>query len=172
MTLASGNHNICVTATGSDVGGTGSASDCVTVQVATSTANCTATANCNLTSADGAKSTANLVVQGINDTVGIRPAATPPGGCAGVNCVTAYDVLFNTNVGAGTASLAVTTAPNVSTPFLKAAVYIDGVKVTRSCIWNFITKNEVLPCKIIAPTLKGGTFYFVKFTADPNVRFR
>ncbi len=102
VTLASGNHNICVTATGSDVGGTGSASDCVTVQVATSTANCTATANCNLTSADGAKSTANLVVQGINDTVGIRPAATPPGGCAGVNCVTAYDVLFNTNVGAGT----------------------------------------------------------------------
>ena len=34
VTLASGNHNICVTATGSDVGGTGIANDCVPVQVA------------------------------------------------------------------------------------------------------------------------------------------
>jgi hypothetical protein len=172
VTLANGSHNICVTATGSDAGGAGGVNDCVPVQVVTTTVNCTATAPCTTTSADGAKSTATLVVQGINDTVGIRPATTPAGGCGGVNCVTAYDVLFNTNVGAGTASLAVTTAPNVSTPFLKAAVYLDGVKVTRNCLFNFITKNEKLPCQLILPTLRGGTFYFVKFTADPNVRFR
>ena len=81
--------------------------------------------------------------------------------------MTAFDALYTTTGGAGTASLSsVTTAPNVSTPFLKAAVYLDGVKVTRSCIWNVITKKEVLPCKIILPTLKGGTFYFVKFGVD------
>ena len=121
---------------------------------------------------DGAKATATLTTQGVTETVGLRPAVTPPGGCGGANCVTAFDALYTTTGGAGTAALSVTTAPNVSTPFLKAAVFLDGKQVTRSCLWNIITKKEVLPCKIILPTLKGGTFYFVKFGVDTNVRFR
>jgi hypothetical protein len=66
----------------------------------------------------------------------------------------------------------VVTAPAVSTPFFRAAVYIDNVKVTRSCLFNIITRVEQLPCKIIGPTLAGGTFYYVKFAADPAIRFR
>ena len=173
VTLASGNHNICVTATGSDVGGTGTANDCVPVQVAAATVDCTAGQPCSVTTTDGAKATATLTTQGVTETVGLRPAVTPPGGCGGVNCVTAFDALVHDHRRSrNRARCRVTTAPNVSTPFLKAAVYLDGMKVTRSCIWNFITKNEVLPCKIILPTLKGGTFYFVKFGVDANVRFR
>ena len=172
VTLGSGNHNICVTATGSDVGGTGTANDCVPVQVAAATVNCVAGQTCSVTTNDGAKATATLTTQGVTETVGLRPAVTPPGGCGGANCVTAFDALYTTTGGAGTAALSVTTAPNVSTPFLKAAVFLDGKQVTRSCLWNVITKKEVLPCKIILPTLKGGTFYFVKFGVDANVRFR
>ena len=49
VTLASGNHNICVTATGSDVGGTGTANDCIPVQVAAATVDCVAGQQCSVT---------------------------------------------------------------------------------------------------------------------------
>lgn len=89
-----------------------------------------------------------------------------------MNCVTAFDVLFPDGGTGGRAELLVVTEPAVSTPFWKASVYINDVKVTRSCLYNVLTRTEQLPCKIIGPTLKGGTFYYVKFAADPAIKFR
>jgi trimeric autotransporter adhesin len=171
VTLASGPHTICVTANGTDVGGPGSVSDCVNVTVAATVIQC-GTGSCSGTATDGNVSTAQFNGQNLSKTVGLSSAPTATSECGGANCVTGYDVSFPGTTGNGRASLLVKTARNVSTPFWKAEIYLDGAKVTRSCIWNVITKTEVLPCKIIGPTLTGGTFYYVKFAADPRFRFR
>jgi hypothetical protein len=172
VTLANGTHQICVTATGADAGGPGSASDCVTVEVVTTVVQC-GTGTCNATVTDRDVAVAQFQAVNLPKAVGIRPGERPPGGCGGTDCVTAFDVLFEgTTSGNARASLLVTTAKGKSTPWYKAEIYLDGVKVKRSCIWNVITRTEQLPCKVIGPTLKGGTFYYVKFAADPRFRFR
>ncbi len=171
VTLASGSHTICVTARGADTA-LGFVTDCNTVQVATVVVDCAVVTPCTATASDRTVSTATFRGTNIFKTVGLRAATTAPNACAGVNCVTAYDVLFPAPGALGRAELFVVTAPAVSTPFWKAAVYIDDVKVTRSCLYNVLTRTEQLPCKIIGPTLKGGTFYYVKFAADPGIKFR
>jgi hypothetical protein len=171
VTLASGTHQICVTATGTDVGGAGSVSDCVDVEVMTTVVQC-GTGVCEATATDRDVATARFTAINLPKEVGLRAGDRPPGACGGANCVTAFDVLFDGTATNGRASLFVTTARGKSTPFWKGEIYMDGVKVTRSCIWNVITRTEKLPCKIIGPTLSGGTFYYVKFAADPRIKFR
>lgn len=172
LTLPSGPHHICVIASGSDSGGSGTAQGCTDVQVVDAVANCVGTSVCTATATDGNVATATFRGTNINEQVGLRSFDTAPGACAGANCVTAFDVLFTSTSGAGRAELYVVTAPAVSTPFLKAAIYINDVKVTRSCLFNIITRVEKLPCKIIGPMPRGGTFYYVKFAADPAIKFR
>jgi trimeric autotransporter adhesin len=167
------NYQICVVATGTDSGGTGTAQDCTDVQVVDVVVTCVATATCTATAVDPGVATATFRGTGLDKTVGLRDVDTAPLACAGANCVTAFDVLFpGGGPATGRAELLVVTEKAVSTPFWKASVYIDDVKVTRSCLYNVLTRVEVLPCKIIGPTLQGGTFYYVKFVADPLVKFR
>ena len=42
-------------------------------------------------------------------------------------------------------SLLVVTEPGITTPLRQAAIFLDGVQVTRSCISNLLTRTEVLP---------------------------
>jgi hypothetical protein len=164
-------QSICVTATGSDAGGVGSASDCVNVQVTTTTANCTA--NCTLNTSDRNVSTATLQARNLPKTVGLR--ANPGGAtdCGGLACVTGYDILWQgSSTTSGKIALTVHTNAKFAPKLKDAAVYFEGVKVTRSCISNIFDKPEQLPCKIILPDLKGGIIYFLKFGADAGARYR
>ncbi len=171
VTLESGPHQLCVTATGTDAGGGGSATDCTDVEVADAVVDC-AVETCEATATDGNVATAAFKATGITKQVGLRAVDTTNTECGGTSCVTGFDVLFDDTGGQAKAQLLVKTARGQSTPFWRAAVYLDGVKVTRSCLFNHLRRSEKLPCKIIGPTLSGGTFYYVKFNADPGFRFR
>ncbi len=162
---------MCVTATGTDAGGAGEAQDCVTLQVTTVVVDCTTT--CTATATDPGVAKATLQARNLPKTVGLRNVDTLPGECGGANCVTGFDVLFNdTGATGGRASLLVITEPGITTPLRQAAIFLDGVQVTRSCISNLLTRTEVLPCKVITPLPGKRMAYFVKFAADPGGRFR
>ena len=171
VTLASGDHEVCVSANGNDALGAGEAQDCVTLQVTTVVVDCTTT--CTATATDPGVAKATLQARNLPKTVGLRNVDTVPGECGGANCVTGFDVLFkDTGATGGRASLLVVTEPGITTPLRQAAIFLDGVQVTRSCISNLLTRTEVLPCKVITPLPGQRMAYFVKFAADPGGRFR
>jgi hypothetical protein len=165
-----GPHEICVTANGSDGGGSGSASDCVDIEVVDTVVECTGT--CTATASDGEVANAVFVGQNLDKQVGIRAGESAPGECGGADCVTGFDVLFEGEDDGGRAYLFTVVNPPFATPFRNAKVYFDGVEITRSCISNLLSRPEQLPCKIVGPWFNGGTAYFVKFAADPRIRYR
>jgi hypothetical protein len=170
VTLEPGPHAICVVALGTDVGGLGGAQDCVNVQVVATVVDCTT--NCIATASDRDVSTAAVVARNLPKTVGLRANPGVPSECGGVQCTTGYDVLFDGSATNGKAAIFVHTVAPFAPRLQDAAVFIDGTQVTRSCLSNIIERDEQLPCKIIAPDLQGGIFYFVKFAADPGIRYR
>jgi hypothetical protein len=170
VTLADGPHSICVAALATDTGGLGGAQDCVNVQVATTTADCTT--SCTVLASDRNVSQAAVVARNLPKTVGVRANPGVPSECGGVQCTTGYDVLFNGTATNGRAAILVHTVAPFAPKLKDAAVFVDGTQVTRSCISNIFDKPEQLPCKIIAPDGKGGLVYFVKFAADPGIRFK
>jgi hypothetical protein len=160
-------HQVCATARGSDAGGSGSATDCVNVQVVEDAVNC-AIQTCELDATDPDVSDAHFEGFNLTKVVGMRSAATGPTDCGGEACVTAFDVLFDDNGGQGTAELTVVAARAFSTPPGHAAVFIDGAQVTTKCTGQ----NPPLPCQLITSTGTGQTKYFVRFRSDPGIQFR
>ncbi len=165
-----GPHRICVTADGADAGGTGSASDCVDVEVVETLLECGDT--CTATVSDGEVADALFVGDDIGKEVGLRVGDAAPGECGGQDCVTGVDVLFEGTGDGGRAYLFTVVNPPFATPFREARVYFDGTEITRSCISNLLSHSEQLPCRIVGPWFNGGTAYFVKFAADPKIRYR
>ena len=165
--LATGLHPVCTTARGSDAGGVGSVTDCVSLQVVQDAVDC-ATAACQLSANDGDVADAHFEGFNLTKVVGMRSAKTGPTECGGEACVTGFDVLFDDNGGHGVAELTVVAARAFSTPPGHAAVFIDGHEVTAKCTG----KNPPLPCQKINRTQGGQTQYFVRFASDPGIRFR
>jgi hypothetical protein len=165
--LAEGLRQACVTAKGSDAGGSGSVKDCVNLQVVQDAVDC-ATQTCQLAADDRDVSDAHFEGFNLTKIVGMRSAPTTPTECGGEACVTAYDVLFDDNGGTGVAELTVVAAKAFSTPPGHAAVFIDGDEVTAKCT----DTSPPLPCAKITRTGTGQTKYFVRFASDPGIQFR
>ena len=187
LNLAVGPHTICATATGTDAGGSGSVTDCFDVSVVaagTVIVDCGATSGtCTATAQDPGKSTlAFSAPPAFDKTVTIAPNAGTADACGGSTCRTGYDVLFPaTGSASAIASISVVTAGRVSLlDRLQASVYLDGVRITAECSNRIIVKlirdrygiPEPIPCKTITYLKTGQLEYFVKFNADPAVRFR
>jgi hypothetical protein len=170
--LSVGMHEICVTATGTDAGGSDSVTDCNNVQVIASVA-CTPNTPCQLTVNDANVAVANFRGVGLGTpnepkVVAMRAAGRGLVECGGQACVTGFDVLFDGTGGQGVAELTVIAGKQFSTPPGQAAVFIDGVEVVAKCKNN----GTPLPCQKINRTGTGQTQYFVRFAADPGIRFR
>lgn len=184
--LTAGPHSICATASGADAGGTGVVSDCVTIDVlatGSSVVDCAGTSTCSATATDPGRSTlAFSAPAAFDEQVVIEPSVGPAGACGGQNCRTGYEVGFPTNNPNGPiASVTVVTANAVSlADRLRAAVFIDGTRITAQCnnrllirgIRNLLGIPEPIPCITIRYVSGGKLEYFVKFNADPTFRFR
>jgi hypothetical protein len=169
--LTPGSHQICVTANGTDAGGSGSVTDCHDVQVTEgggNTVDC-GTSPCELTATDGNVAKASFVGIGITKVVSMSAADTLPAECGGQPCVTGFDVVFDDNGGQGIAELTVRVARKFSTPPGKAAVFLDGARLTAKCTNK---PTSPIPCQKITRIEEGRTKYFVRFAADPGIRFR
>ena len=170
--LGVGSHTICVTARSTSKG-VSPASDCVTVEVVEDLVDC-ADEVCELSATDPGVSTGDFEGIGIEKVVGLRAGDLVPGECGGQDCITGYDALFEEG-GAGIAELTVVTAKGVSPPPGQAAVFLDGVQVTAKCTGSHKygkPATSPIPCQKIDSTRSGRTIYFVRFVADPGVRFR
>jgi hypothetical protein len=169
--LGPGTHRICVTATGSDLGGTGGVDDCVEVDSAEVVVDCSTPGPCLATATDGAVSAAEFRAGAdFVKTVGITSVDAAPDACGGLACTTAYDVMFDDDGGAAVAELTVVMAKDQSTPPGHAAMFLDGVRVTALCA-NSLARSPI-PCVKISSTNSGQTRYFVRFAADPRFTFR
>ncbi len=144
---------------------------------------CEGTSDCTATAEDPGRSRLLFAAPpAFDETVTIVPNTADPGDCGGANCRTSYDVLFPTTSATGPiVSLSVTTASRVSIiDRLKAAVYMDDVRITAQCnnriiikiIRDRLGKPEPIPCITITYKPSGQVEYFVKFRADPGFRFR
>jgi hypothetical protein len=162
--LGTGPHTICVKAR-STSSGVSPASNCVGVEVVGDMVDC-AVEVCELSATDPGVATANLKVFGIEKLVGLRVGELVPGECGGLDCITGFDALFSSGE-SGIAELTVITEKPRSTPPGLAAVFFDGVQVVAKC-----TSSSTLPCQKINSTRSGRTIYFVRFRADPGIRFR
>ena len=166
--VAVGGHQVCVTARGRTGSGSISATDCVGIDVVEDLVNC-AVSLCVLSATDEGVATANFAGFGIKKVVGLRAGALQPGECGGLDCVTGFDALFDdVGGGSGIAEMTVVAERNASTPPGLAAVFINGVQVTAKCVG----KHPPVPCQKITRTEGGRTKYFVRFAADPGIRFR
>lgn len=178
---------ICAVAHVTDSGGSGVVSDCSTVDIlpaGTVIVDCAAAdGNCVGTATDPGRSSLTFEAPPeFDETVTIAPDLGGPGACGGVACTTGYFVGFETNDPNGPiASITVTTAQKVSLKDrLNAAVYIDDVRITKQCnnrvliakLRNLFGVAEPIPCITIMYLSDGRLEYFVKFNADPAVRFR
>lgn len=184
--FTAGPHSICATATGSDIGGAGFVTDCVNIDVlaaGSSVVNCAGPTTCTATATDPGRSTlAFSAPAAFEEQVVIEPSVGPAGACGGQNCRTGYEVGFPTNNPNGPiASITVVTANAVSlADRLRAAVFIDGTRITAQCnnrllikgIRNLLGVPEPIPCITIRYVAGGKLEYFVKFNADPTFRFR
>jgi Mg-chelatase subunit ChlD len=185
--LANGAHTICATANGSDASGTGSATECVHITVVppgSAVVNCGAVSgDCTANAQDPGKSTLKFSAPPVFDeTVTIIPNSGAANACGGSTCRTGYDVLFPTTSATGpVVSLTVVSTKKLTLlERLQAAVYIDNVRITAQCSNRIIIKlirdalgrPEPIPCITIQYLPSGQVEYFVKFRADPGVRFR
>ena len=184
--FTAGPHTICATADGVDAGGSGVVTECVTIDVlaaGSSVVNCAGPTTCSATATDpGRSALAFNAPAAFEEQVVIEPSVGPPGACGGQNCRTGYEVGFPTNDPNGPiASVTVVTANAVSlADRLRAAVFIDGTRITAQCnnrllikgIRNLFGIPEPIPCITIRYVSGSKLEYFVKFNADPTFRFR
>jgi hypothetical protein len=166
--LPLGPHEICVTATGSDSGGTGTASDCVDFEVVQTAVDCAEFQDeCVAVANDGDVSTATVVAPaGFDKQLGIRPVDTVPFDCGGDDCVTGYDVLFPDGDEV-IIELTVVASRENSIPPGQAAAFIDGVEITDKC--KKTASKSPIPCAKITRIKGGLTQYFWRVGADPRM---
>lgn len=184
--LAGNDQTICAVARATDAGGSGTVSDCSTVDIlpaGTVLVDCSGSTTCTGSAADPGKSTLAFSAPAeFNETVTIAPDSGGATSCGGTACKTGYSVGFPTTSGTGpVASISVITANKVSLKDrLNAAVYIDGTRITAQCnnrvliakLRNVFGIPEPIPCITITYQRDGRLEYFVKFNADPVFRFR
>ena len=177
---------ICAIARATDAIGSGSVSDCSTVDVlpaGTVVVDCSGSTVCNATATDPGRSTLSFSAPPeFDETVTIAPDAGGPGSCGGSPCTTGYQLGFPTNSPNGpVAAITVVTANKVSVADrLKAAVYLDDTRITAECNNRLLVARlrdrfgvpEPIPCITITYQSDGRVQYFVKFNADPAIRFR
>ncbi len=101
--------------------------------------------------------------------------------CPVASCRTGFDVLFPTTTADGpVVSITVTTENRVRfRDRLRAAVFIDGERITAQCSRGLLGRlrtrwgiPEPIPCMTIRYVSGWRLEYFVKFNADPGIRFR
>ncbi len=178
---------ICAVAHATDAGGSGAVSDCATgvdvLPSGTVIVDCSGTTVCSASATDPGKSSLAFSAPAeFNETVTIAPDSGAPGACGGSNCTTGYHLGFPTTAPGGPiASITVVTTQKISlVDRLKAAVYIDGTRIIAQCnnrvliarVRDKLGIPEPLPCITITYQTDGRLQYFVKFAADPAIRFR
>jgi hypothetical protein len=184
--LAAGNDvEVCAVAHATDSGGSGTVSDCSTIDIlpaGTVVVDCSGSGTCTGTATDTGRSTLTFQAPAeFDETVTIAADRGGATSCGGSACTTGYNVGFPTNDPNGPiATITVVTAKKVSLKDrLKAAVYLEGARVTKQCNNRFLARwrdrwgiPEPIPCITITYRRDGRLEYFVKFNADPVIRFR
>ncbi len=169
--LGFGSHEICVHATGTDAGGSGTIADCVTVEVMQTVVDCSdSVRRCMATGNDGEVSDATAIGSlGFTKTLGVRPAEAEVADCPPEDCFTGYDVMFGGTGEVAVVNLIVVASLEDSTPPEEAAVFMNGVEITEVC---HMESTSPVPCVLITTTRTGQTQYFVRFAEDPGFHFK